>query len=87
MSAEIAAGNFGQLIRDEDVRQLRVRAIEHGDVADAVHEGARGACGERPEERVARFAVPAGRLHLDELVMGEGALGLAGHGFGEAGST
>lgn len=61
--------------------------IEHGHVADAVHEGARGAGGERAEERIARVAVAAGRLHLDELMVGERAGGLAGHRFREARGT
>jgi len=87
MSAEIAAGSFGQLIRDQDARQPRIRPVENRDVADAVHEGARGALGERAEEGIAHLTVPARRLYLDELVIGEGPGRLAGDGVRETGGT
>ncbi len=84
MSAEIAAGNFAQSIRDQDARQLGVRPVEHGDVADAVHESARGAFGERGEECIACLAIATGGLHLDELVVPERPLGLERHRLREA---
>ena len=62
-----------------------MRAVEHGDVADAVHQRARGPRGELVEERLARLAIAAGRLHFDELVTGKGARGLAGYCLGQAG--
>ena len=66
-------------IRDQDARQLSVRAVQHGHVADAVHERAARIPRERGEQRVTGRAVPAWNLHLDELVILERARGLSKH--------
>lgn len=69
----------------KDAGQLRARAVQDGHVADPVHEHACGAPGELIEERIARLPVPARRLDLDQLVIGQRAGGLLRQAFREPG--
>ena len=70
-------------VRDQDARQLRVRAVQHRDVADTVHERAASPGGERGEQLVAGRAITACGPHLDELMIAEGAGGLGRDGLGQ----
>src|SRR5205823_2099968 len=74
-------GGGGSAVGDDHPGRLGPRPVEHGDVADAVHERAAGAARELGEELIARRAITSRSLHLDELVIAEGARGLRGDRF------
>ena len=52
-------------------------------MTDAVHELTSGTLSELAEEFIARSAIRGARSHLDELMVVECPLGLAGHPVGE----
>ena len=54
-------------------------AVEHPDVADALHEAAASLLGEARENRIALFAIADARADFHQLVSGEGAVELLGH--------
>ena len=64
---------------------LGARPVKHGDIADALHEGAAAALRQAAHQCIARGAVPAGGLHLDELVIVERARRFAHDRLGETG--
>lgn len=74
-------GKQANLIRDDNFWQLGPRAIEDRHVADPVHERAARALDQVREERIPGLTIPAGCLDLDELVIGERTVSLAGDRF------
>jgi len=65
--------------------QVRPGPVEDGHITDPVHQRAGGAAGQFLEELIAGLPVAAGRFDLDELVIGERPVGLAGNGLGQPG--
>ena len=59
------------------------RAIEDGDVPNAMHQAAGGTRGEVPEQRLPRRPVGAAGADLDQLVILQGASRFPGDRFGQ----
>ncbi len=61
------------------------RPVENGHVADPMHERAAGAPSQLLEERITCLPITPGSLDLDQLVIGECAVGFAGDSIGQSG--
>src|SRR6185312_11559028 len=66
------------LVRDDYPWNIGARPVENGHVADPMHQRAAGAPGQLREELVPGVPVTPGGFDLDELVIGERPVGLAG---------
>src|SRR5690606_34388619 len=75
-----AASGAGQ----DDLPVVLRRAVEHRGVADPLHERRTGAAGQVGNHGVARVAVLAGHLHLDQLVVLQGQVDLGHEGVADA---
>ena len=72
---------------NHDTRHIVPRPVEHRAVADALYQRAAGAFGQAGEQRSACRGIGRGGFDLDQLMVGEGALGLTHDGLAEAGRS
>src|SRR5690606_35233918 len=64
--------------RQDDLAPVLGRAVQHGHVADPLHQRGVHAAGDLVDQQVASLAVGRGHLHLDQLVVFQGPVDL-GH--------
>lgn len=57
--------------------------VEHGDVADPLHQCGFAAAGQIRDHRIAGLAIRSGHLHLDQFVMLQRSAHFGNHGIGE----
>ena len=72
-------------VGQENLGHLRAAAVEEADIADTLHDFAGGLPGQIIERRVPRAAVPDPRGHLDQFMIGEGAIQFLHDVWGQAG--
>lgn len=72
---------------NHDARHIVSRPVEHRAVADALYQSAAGSFGQAGEQRIACRGIGRGGLDLDQLMVGQGTLGLAHDGVGETGRS
>src|ERR1700735_1120034 len=61
-------------VGQENLGHLRTAAIKHADIADTLHDFAGGLPGQIIERRIPCAALPDPRGHLDQFVIGKGAI-------------